>query len=196
MGFRSMFMKLIFATHNLNKLAEIKAILPPHIEIVSLSDIGCNQPIEEWGKTIEQNAVIKAQYVWENYHLNCFSDDTGLEVEALDNAPGVYSARYAGPENNAQKNIVKLLSELKDKDQRKARFKTVIALLIDGELHQFEGIINGKISETIEGEGGFGYDPVFIAEGYDKTFAQLPKNEKNKISHRAIAFQKLAEFLK
>src|SRR5690606_22086403 len=196
MGFRSMFMKLIFATHNLNKLAEIKAILPPHIEIVSLSDIGCNQPIEEWGKTIEQNAVIKAQYAWENYHLNCFSDDTGLEVEALDNAPGVYSARYAGPENNAQKNIVKLLSELKDKDQRKARFKTVIALLIDGELHQFEGIINGKISETIEGEGGFGYDPVFIAEGYDKTFAQLPKNEKNKISHRAIAFQKLAEFLK
>lgn len=189
-------MKLVFATHNLNKLAEIKAILPPHIEIVSLSDIGCDQPIEEWGKTIEQNAVIKAQYVWENYHLNCFSDDTGLEVEALDNAPGVYSARYAGPENNAQKNIAKLLSELKDKDQRKARFKTVIALLIDGELNQFEGIINGEISGTIEGESGFGYDPVFIAEGYDKTFAQLSKNEKNKISHRAIAFQKLAEYLK
>ena len=189
-------MKLVFATHNLNKLAEIKAILPPHIEIISLSDIGCDQPIEEWGKTIEHNAVIKAKYVWENYHLNCFSDDTGLEVETLDNAPGVYSARYAGPENNAQKNIAKLLRELKDKDQRKARFKTVIALLIDGELNQFEGIINGEISETIEGEGGFGYDPVFIAEGYDKTFAQLSKNEKNKISHRAIAFQKLAEFLK
>lgn len=189
-------MKLVFATHNQNKLAEIKAILPPHIQILSLSEIGCDEPIEEWGKTIEENAVIKAKYVWGNYGLNCFSDDTGLEVEALDNAPGVYSARYAGPENNAQKNIAKLLQTLENNSKRQARFKTVIALIIAGELKEFEGIVNGEISQTIKGEGGFGYDPVFIPQGYDQTFAQLSKEEKNRISHRGIAFKKLADFLK
>ncbi|WP_417362183.1 non-canonical purine NTP diphosphatase [Galbibacter sp.] len=189
-------MKLVFATHNMNKLAEIKAILPPHLEIVSLSDIGCDEPIEEWGDTIAQNAVIKAQYVWDRYHLNCFSDDTGLEVKALNNAPGVYSARYAGEDNNTQNNIAKLLHELKDKDQRTARFKTVIALIINGELTQFEGIVNGEITEEPVGGGGFGYDPVFIADGFDRTFALLSPSEKNNISHRGIAFQKLAIFLK
>lgn len=189
-------MKLVFATHNLNKLAEIKAILPPHIEIVSLSDIGCNEPIEEWGDTIAQNAIIKAQYVWDRYHLNCFSDDTGLEVKALNNAPGVYSARYAGAANNAQKNIEKLLHELKGKAPRTARFKTVIALIIDGELNQFEGIVNGNIADKPVGLGGFGYDPVFIADGYERTFAMLSPSVKNQISHRGLAFQKLAAFLK
>lgn len=189
-------MKLVFATHNLNKFAEIKAILPPHIEIVSLSDIGCDEPIVEWGDTIAQNAMIKAQYVWDRYHLNCFSDDTGLEVKALNNAPGVRSARYAGKDNNARKNMAKLLNELKDKEQRTARFKTVIAVIIDGKLNQFEGIVNGKISEKPVGLGGFGYDPVFIADGFDKTFALLSKTEKNQISHRGIAFQKLASFLR
>ena len=189
-------MKLVFATHNMNKLAEIKAILPAHIEIVSLSDIGCDEPIEEWGKTIAENAIIKAKYVWDNYQLNCFSDDTGLEVEALDNAPGVYSARYAGPENNSQKNIAKLLDALKGKTNRTARFKTVIALVTDGELNLFEGIVNGTISDKPTGKDGFGYDPVFIASGHDQTFAQITKQEKNKISHRAQAFQKLSSFLR
>src|SRR5690606_22746438 len=172
-------MKLVFATHNHNKLAEIKSILPPHIEIVSLPEIGCWEPIEEWGQTIEQNAVIKATYIWDHYKLNCFSDDTGLEVPALDNAPGVYSARYAGPENNAQKNMEKLLEALKDQADRKARFKTIIALVINGKLHQFEGIVNGKITKTPSGEGGFGYDPVFVADGHNRTFAELRKEEKN-----------------
>jgi len=189
-------MKLVFATHNHNKLAEIKSILPPHIEIVSLSEIGCDEPIEEWGETIEQNAVIKAKYIWDHYNLNCFSDDTGLEVLALDNAPGVYSARYAGPENNAHKNMAKLLENLQGKTDRKARFKTVIALIIDGTLQQFEGIVTGEISEKQSGEGGFGYDPIFVADGFNRTFAELSKEEKNNISHRGRAFEKLANFLK
>lgn len=188
-------MKLVFATHNSNKLAEIKAILPAHIELVSLEDIGCDQPIEEWGKTIEDNAIIKAKYIWDNYQLNCFSDDTGLEVEALDNAPGVYSARYAGEDRDAQKNNDKLLDALKNKSNRNARFKTVIALMIEGKLTLFEGIARGSITDKASGEGGFGYDPVFKAQGYEQTFAQLSKPEKNKISHRGLAFQKLAAFL-
>lgn len=189
-------MKLVFATHNLYKLAEIKALLPTHIELVSLSDIGCDEPIEEWGETIEQNALIKAKYIWDHYQLDCFSDDTGLEVQALDNAPGVYSARYAGPENNAQKNIAKLLEALKDKTNRKARFKTVIALIIEGKTYQFEGIVNGKIAEIPSGEGGFGYDPIFVADDHNRTFAALSKEEKNSISHRGRAFEKLVNFLK
>ena len=201
-------MKIVFATNNQHKLDEIRGILGDGFEIVSLNDIGCHEDIPETGKTLEENALQKAQYVYEHYHVNCFADDTGLEVDALNGAPGVYSARYAGGEgHDSEANMTKLLHELGNNNNRKARFRTVIALIEKKDVcpcgctsvkkvHQFEGIVNGEIIQERRGGEGFGYDPIFQPEGYDKTFAELGMDIKNTISHRARATQKLAEYLK
>jgi len=189
-------MKLIFATHNRNKLEEVRKLVPDHIDLISLIEIGCFDEIPETGKTIEQNARIKADYVTEKFKLPCFADDTGLLVDALNEAPGVYSARYASEEKDSGKNINKLLSELKDKNDRSARFKTVISLNINAETHLFEGIVEGEITTKKLGDKGFGYDPIFLPKGYDKTFAELPLKTKNQISHRGKAIQKLLLFLR
>lgn len=201
-------MKIVFATNNQHKLGEIRNILGPDFEIVSLKDIGCDVDIPETGNTLEENARQKAQYVYDHYHIDCFADDTGLEVEALDGAPGVHSARYAeGTDHDSQANMEKLLKELNGKENRQARFRTVICLIRKKnvcpcgcasikESHLFEGIVNGKISTVQQGKEGFGYDPIFIPEGYDQSFAQLGEDIKNGISHRAKAVQKLAHFLK
>ncbi len=188
--------KLVFATNNLNKLKEIKALLPEAIEVLSLANIGCCDDIPETSETIEGNALQKARYVKEKYGYDCFADDTGLEVEALGGAPGVYSARYAGEQKNSEENIDKLLLELHNKDNRKARFKTVIALTRDGKEHSFEGICEGVILKKRSGENGFGYDPVFQPTGYSQTFAEMELEEKSKISHRGRATRKLIDFLK
>jgi XTP/dITP diphosphohydrolase len=188
-------MQLVFASHNKNKIKEISELIPASIYLKGLSDIGCNEEIPETADTIEGNAVLKAKFVCDNYHLNCFADDSGLEVEALRGEPGVYSARYAGEPKNDENNIQKLLKNLKAFDNRNAQFKTVIALIMDGKEQLFEGIIKGKISSEKRGKNGFGYDPIFIPDGYDKTFAEMDLSEKNKISHRAIAVKKLIEFL-
>lgn len=201
-------MKIVFATNNQHKLDEIRSILGEKFEVVSLSDIGCNEEIPETGKTLEENARQKAQYVYDYYHVSCFADDTGLEVDALGGAPGVYSARYAGGEgHDSEANMTKLLKELGNNNNRKARFRTVIALIEKKDVcpcgctsiklvHQFEGIVNGEIIRERRGGEGFGYDPIFQPEGYDKTFAELGVDIKNTISHRARATQKLAEYLK
>lgn len=188
-------MKLVFATNNLNKLKEVQALVPDHIELLSLSDIGCNEDIPETQPTIEGNAIQKAEYLVENYGYNCFADDTGLEVEALNGEPGVYSARYAGPQRDANDNMDKLLANLKDKPNRNAQFKTLIALHLNGELKTFTGICRGKITKDKQGEKGFGYDPIFKAEGYTETFAEISLEEKNKIGHRGKAVQQLIVFL-
>ncbi len=188
--------KLIFSTNNEHKLEEVKAILEPYYQILSLKDIGDDTDIPETGETLEDNALIKANYLWNTYHMNCFADDTGLEVEALNNAPGVYSARYAGEQKNSEDNVAKLLKELEAKENRKARFRTVIALIIEGKRYVFEGKIEGIITTSPRGNSGFGYDPVFQADGYDKTFAELTLADKNEISHRARAVQQLALFLR
>ena len=188
-------MKLVFASNNKNKIQEIQALVPKHIQIVSLEDIGCTEDIPETADTIEGNAILKANYVTEKYGYDCFADDTGLEVVALNGAPGVYSARYAGEQKDANGNMDKLLSELKDKSNRKANFKTVIALNLNGKQNLFTGIINGKIIEEKIGTNGFGYDPIFVAEGYEKTFAELTMEEKSTISHRGIAVKELILFL-
>ena len=189
-------MKIVFATNNLNKLSEVKKILGNRFEVMSLSEIGCYDDIPEKGQTLKDNALIKAQWIYDKYHVNCFADDTGLEVDALGGAPGVYSARYAGGEgHDSQANMKKLLAELENSDNRKARFRTVIALIIDGKVTTFEGIVNGEIIREKRGGEGFGYDPIFQPEGYDKTFAELGVNIKNNISHRARAVQKLANYL-
>jgi len=189
-------MKIVFATNNLNKLSEVKKILGNRFEVMSLSEIGCYDDIPEKGQTLKDNALIKAQWIYDKYHVNCFADDTGLEVDALGGAPGVYSARYAGGEgHDSQANMKKLLAELENSDNRKARFRTVIALIIDGKVTTFEGIVNGEIIREKRGGEGFGYDPIFQPEGYDKTFAELGVNIKNNISHRAGAVQKLANYL-
>ena len=189
-------MKLVFATNNQNKLSEVKKILGNQFEVMSLSEIGCKEDIPEKGQTLKENALIKAQYVYDKYHVNCFADDTGLEVDALGGAPGVYSARYAGGVgHDSQANMKKLLHELENVDNRKARFRTVIALIIDGKVNTFEGIVNGEIIREKRGGEGFGYDPVFQPEGYNKTFAEIGFDVKNQISHRARAVQKLADFL-
>ena len=210
-------MKIVFATNNDHKLSEIRSILGERFEVVSLKDIGCTKDIPENGQTLKENALIKAQYIYDNYHINCFADDTGLEVEALGGAPGVYSARYASitsnpsnPSNPSQTsqtsqtsilshdsnaNMKKLLRELEDKDNRRARFRTVIALIVDGKIKTFEGIVNGEIIRERRGGEGFGYDPIFQPEGYDKTFAELGLDIKNQISHRARAVAKLADYL-
>ncbi|HBD25863.1 non-canonical purine NTP diphosphatase [Flavobacterium sp.] len=188
-------MKLVFASNNKNKIQEIQALVPNTIQIVSLEDIGCTEDIPETADTIEGNAILKANYVSEKYGYDCFADDTGLEVEALNGAPGVYSARYAGEQKDANDNMDKLLSELKDKSNRKANFKTVIALNLNGKQNLFTGIINGKIIEEKIGTNGFGYDPIFVADGFDKTFAELSMEEKSTISHRGIAVKELILFL-
>ena len=188
-------MKLVFASNNKNKIQEIQALVPNTIQIVSLEDIGCTEDIPETADTIEGNAILKANYVTSNYGYDCFADDTGLVVDALNGAPGVYSARYAGKQKDANDNMDKLLSELKDESNRKANFKTVIALNLNGKQNLFTGIINGKIIEEKIGTNGFGYDPIFVADGYEKTFAELSMEEKSTISHRGIAVKELILFL-
>ena len=188
-------MKLVFASNNKNKIQEILALVPNIIQIVSLEEIGCIEDIPETADTIEGNAILKANYVTEKYGFDCFADDTGLEVDALNSAPGVYSARYAGEQKDANDNMDKLLSELKDESNRKANFKTVIALNLNGKQNLFTGIINGKIIEEKIGTNGFGYDPIFVADGFDKTFAELSMEEKSTISHRGIAVKELILFL-
>jgi XTP/dITP diphosphohydrolase len=189
-------MKLIFATNNLHKVSEIKALMPNNIQLISLSDLNFFDDIPEDKNSIEENASQKAWFVYDKFKINCFADDTGLEVAALGGHPGVFSARYAGSTKDSSKNIEKLLAELKNIDNRNARFKTIISLIIDNKEIRFEGIINGNITRNIRGNKGFGYDPVFIPEGYDITFAEMNLDEKNKISHRALAFNKLIEYLK
>lgn len=189
-------MKLVFATHNDHKLKEVQQLLPDSIELLSLHDIGCFDEIPETGATLEENAKIKADFVTQTYGFNCFSDDTGLLIDALDGRPGVFSARYAGEGKNAQDNMVKVLKEMKDQTDRNAHFKTVIHLNWNGEPYVFEGIVEGEITHTQYGEGGFGYDPIFKPLGYDSTFGELPPETKNVISHRGKAVQKLVAFLK
>ncbi|WP_299125830.1 non-canonical purine NTP diphosphatase [uncultured Winogradskyella sp.] len=188
-------MQLVFATNNLNKLKEIQALMPKYIKLLSLSDILCIEDIPETQATIEGNAIQKAEYVKANYGCDCFADDTGLEVEALNGEPGVYSARYAGPQRNAEDNMNKLLSELADNKNRTAQFKTVIALHINGEMYTFTGICKGEITMLKHGEKGFGYDPIFKADGYEKTFAEISLEEKNKIGHRGKAVRTLIDYL-
>lgn len=210
-------MKIVFATNNEHKLSEIRAILGDAFEVVSLADIGCHEDIPETGQTLEENALMKAEYIYDKYHLSCFADDTGLEVEALNGAPGVYSARFASMASNtsdtspashdSEANMARLLRELANNNNRKARFRTVIALIEKKDVcpcgctsiklvHKFEGIVNGEITTEKSGVEGFGYDPIFRPDGYDKTFAELGADIKNQISHRARATQKLAEYLK
>ena len=188
--------KLVFATNNAHKLEEVATILGEKIELFSLNDIGCYTDIPETAATLEGNALLKSSFIFKNYGLDCFADDTGLEVEALDGAPGVYSARYAGGEgHDSQANMLKLLRDLEGKENRKAQFRTAISLILDGKEYHFEGVIKGEIIKEKRGDSGFGYDPIFKPEGYDKTFAELGNDIKNKISHRALAVQKLCEFL-
>ena len=186
---------LVFATNNTHKLSEVKSIVSGGIQIVGLADIHCEEDIPETADTLEGNALLKARYINEKYGYNCFADDTGLEVEALDGAPGVYSARYAGPEHNSGDNIRKLLHELAGQTNRKARFRTVIALIQSNKEYLFEGVVNGHITESPRGANGFGYDPVFIPDGYTETFAELSETTKNAISHRARAVHRLSGFL-
>lgn len=188
--------KLVFATNNKHKLAEIRQIVPKGYEVQGLEDIGCYSDIPETAETLEGNADLKSFYVYKNFKLNCFADDTGLEVEALGGRPGVYSARYAGEDGNAEKNIDKLLKELANTKNRKARFRTVISLIIDGHSHHFEGIVKGEIIEHRRGKDGFGYDPVFVPDGYAQSFAEMSADSKNSISHRGKATRKLINFLR
>lgn len=188
-------MKLCFATNNINKLREVQAMLGDQFSIVTLEEIGCTEDVPETKETIAENSAQKAEYIWDNYGINCFSDDTGLEVHALSGEPGVYSARYAGPQRNADDNMDLLLSNLAAASDRSAQFKTVITLVIDGAYHQFEGIVSGQIIQEKRGNEGFGYDPIFVPEDYDKTFAEMTMHEKAQLSHRARAFKKLTEFL-
>ena len=188
--------KLVVATNNAHKLEEIAAILGDEMELFSLKDINCHADIPETADTLEGNARQKAMYIYENYGMDCFADDTGLEVEALSGAPGVFSARYAGDGHDSEANMQKLLKELEGKENRKAQFRTAICLIIEGKEYLFEGIVKGKIIEEKRGGAGFGYDPIFVPEGYDQTFAELGNDIKNTISHRARAVEKLCTFLK
>ncbi len=188
-------MKLIFATHNQHKLKEVQALLPTSIQLLSLTDIDCTQEIPETESTLEGNAKLKADYITKQYGYDCFADDTGLEVEALNGAPGVYSARYAGLDNNAEANMQKLLKSLHDKTNRKAQFRTVIALNLKGKQYLFEGICKGEILTQKQGEKGFGYDPIFKPEGFEKSFAEMTLEKKSMISHRGRAVGELVSFL-
>lgn len=189
-------MRIVFATNNQHKLEEIRAILGPQFEIVSLRDIGCHEDIPETGSTLEENARQKVQYVCDHYGLDCFADDTGLEVEALGGAPGVHSARYAeGTDHDSEANMARLLRELGENDNRRARFRTVIALSLQGQVSLFEGIVEGHIAKEKSGHGGFGYDPLFVPDGYERSFAELGADVKNAISHRARATAALARHL-
>ncbi len=188
-------MKIVFATNNHNKIAEIKDLLPCEIQILSLKEINCNDELPETQNTLEGNAVQKAEFVFTNYGYNCFADDTGLEVKALNNEPGIYSARYAGELCSPEDNMHKALQKLEGENNREAKFRTVIALIIDGKTFLFEGKCNGEITKEKAGEKGFGYDPIFRPLGHKKTFAEMTKQEKGAISHRGIATRKLVEFL-
>ena len=188
-------MKIVFATNNPNKLKEIQSLIPKEIEIISLKEIGCNEDIPETGDTLEANAFQKAHYIKDNFNYDCFADDTGLEIDELNGDPGVYSARYAGRERNANANMNKVLNELKGKKNRKAKFRTAIALTLNNEKHLFEGEINGYISDVKQGNEGFGYDPIFIPENDIRSFAQMSMQEKGAISHRGRAVKKLVTYL-
>jgi XTP/dITP diphosphohydrolase len=188
-------MKLVFATNNPNKLSELQALFPDGIEILSLIDINCNEELPETNPTLQENALQKAKYVYQNYGFNCFADDTGLEIDALGGAPGVYSARYAGEDCSAEDNMKKVLDKLEGEKERSAKFRTVIALIIDGEETLFEGECKGNMTKTKSGVEGFGYDPIFTPEGYELTFAEMSKDEKGFISHRGKAVEKLVNFL-
>ena len=188
-------MRIVFATNNPNKLKEIQSLIPKEIEIISLKEIGCTEDIPETGDSLEANAFQKAHYIKENYNYDCFADDTGLEIDELNGAPGVYSARYAGPEKNADANMTKILNELKGKKNRKAKFRTAIALTLNNEEHLFEGEINGHIGDVKQGNQGFGYDPIFIPEYDTRSFAQMSMLEKGANSHRGRAVKKLVAYL-
>lgn len=188
-------MQLVFATNNLNKLMEVQSLVPEHITLLSLKDIGCFEDVLETQDTIEGNAIQKAEYIKQHYGYDCFADDTGLEVSALNGEPGVYSARYAGPQRNANDNMNKLLNKLKYKPDRSAQFKTVIALHLNGELQTFTGICKGYITTEKHGDKGFGYDPIFKADGFMNTFAEISLEEKNKIGHRGKAVRQLVDYL-
>ena len=188
-------MKLVFATNNLNKLKEVQEMLPSSIELLSLKDINCFDEIEETETTLEGNAHLKADYITQKFGFNCFADDTGLEVESLDGKPGVYSARFAGEPSNSENNMHKLLVDLETNTNRKAQFRTAVSLNINEKKFLFEGICTGEILTKKQGEKGFGYDPIFKPEGFNQSFAKMTSEEKNKISHRGIAVQKLVEFL-
>ena len=188
--------KLVVATNNAHKLEEIAAILGDEMELFSLKDINCHADIPETADTLEGNARQKAMYIYENYGMDCFADDTGLEVDALNGAPGVFSARYAGDGHDSEANMQKLLKELKGNENRKAQFRTAICLIMEGKEYLFEGIVKGEIIEEKRGGAGFGYDPIFVPEGYEQTFAELGNDIKNTISHRARAVEKLCKFLK
>ena len=194
-------MKIVFATNNTHKLDEVRSMIGDSYDVVSLSEIGCHEDIPETGDTLEENAVMKARYIWDKYQLPCFADDTGLEVEALNGAPGVHSARYAdeGPGHDSEANMRKLLRELGENNNRNARFRTVIALIgLNGDVKPrlFEGIVNGQIALEKHGTEGFGYDPLFVPEGYDKSFAELGLDIKNSISHRHRAVEQLVRALR
>lgn len=188
--------KLVFATNNDHKLRELMEILPPEFELLSLNDIHCTDDIPETGDTLEANAAQKSFYIWNKYRINCFADDTGLEIEAIGNEPGVYSARYAGEDKSAAANMLKVLEKLEGETNRKAQFRCVISLIIEGKETQFEGVVKGKILKEKQGEAGFGYDPIFVPDGYNQSFAEMSATDKNQISHRGRAVMKLVEYLK
>lgn len=187
--------KIVFATHNEHKLREVAEVLKDRYQVIGLTELGCTEDIEETADTLQGNARIKSMYVYEKYGYDCFSDDTGLEVDALNGAPGVYSARYGGGDHDSEANIKKLLHNMEGVENRSARFKTVISLIEKGEERLFEGVVEGDILVTPIGDKGFGYDPVFVPKGYDKSFAELGDEVKNKISHRALAVNKLVDYL-
>jgi len=188
--------KLVFATNNNHKLRELKELLNSEFELLSLNEIGCYEDIPETGPTLETNAAQKSFYIWDKYRQNCFADDTGLEIEALNNEPGVYSARYAGEDKSAHANMIKVLEKMANETNRNARFRCVISLIIDGEENQFEGVVEGTILREKHGEEGFGYDPIFLPNGSNQSFAEMSATDKNLISHRGRAVEKLAGFLK
>lgn len=188
-------MRLVFATNNKHKLEEMRAILGGKVELLSLADIDCHDDISETADTLEGNALIKARYIYDKYGCSCFADDTGLEVDALGGEPGVYSARYAGENNDSEANMRKLLQNLTGKSERSAQFRTVIALIIEGEEFLFDGIVRGRISEERMGSAGFGYDPIFVPDGYEESFAQMAAEQKNAISHRSRAASALNDYL-
>ena len=188
-------MRLVFATNNKHKLEEMRAILGGKVELLSLADIDCQDDIPETADTLEGNALIKARYIYDKYGCSCFADDTGLEVDALGGEPGVYSARYAGENNDSEANMRKLLQNLTGKSERSAQFRTVIALIIEGEEFLFDGIVRGRISEERMGSAGFGYDPIFVPDGYEESFAQMAAEQKNAISHRSRAASALNDYL-
>ena len=188
-------MKLCFATNNLHKLEEIQTLLGNQFELLTLSEIGCDTDIPEPYDTIAENSKAKAEFVWKNFGINCFADDSGLEVFALNGEPGVRSARYAGPQRNADDNMNLLINKLRNHANHESRFVTVITLVLDGVFHQFEGIVNGQIVSERRGTNGFGYDPIFVPDGFNQTFAEMTMQEKSALSHRGLAFEKLVGFL-